>query len=104
MPEFAQSADGLQPAENLLDQLPLLLADGVAGMTRGPIIDGAALDLLRDVRRDTQRAYAGDEAGNIEPFVSTDGCGVRASASNSNAASRSAVPVAAVTHTFATKP
>ena len=42
MPELAQPADGLQPAEDLLDQLPLPLADRVAGMPRGPIINGAA--------------------------------------------------------------
>ena len=42
MPEFAQPADGFQPAEDLLDQLPLLLADRVAGMTGGPSVDGTA--------------------------------------------------------------
>src|ERR1700674_3356348 len=57
MPELAQPADGLQPAKDLLDQLPLPLADRVAGMTRGPIINGAARHLLRDVRRYTQRGH-----------------------------------------------
>src|SRR5439155_11410750 len=47
MPKLAQPADGFQPAEDLLDQLPLLLADGVPGMARGPIIDGATGDLSR---------------------------------------------------------
>src|SRR5262245_26239369 len=66
MSELAQPADGLQPAEDLLNQLPLLLADRIPGMTRGPIVDGAAGDLLRDMRRDTQRPDARDEAGDIE--------------------------------------
>src|SRR5688572_11441845 len=60
MPELAQAADGLQPAKHLLDQLPLLLADRVAGLTCGPNIDRAACDLLRDVRRDAERPHAGD--------------------------------------------
>src|SRR4029079_15500665 len=34
-----ESADGLGPAERLLDQLALLLADRVAGMPRGAALD-----------------------------------------------------------------
>src|SRR6266850_5693399 len=64
MPELAQTADGLQPAKDLLDQFPFLLADRVAGMPRGPLVDRAAGNLLRDVRRDAERAHAGDEAGD----------------------------------------
>src|SRR5678815_2017950 len=66
MAELAQPADRLQPPKDLFDQLPLLLADGIAGMPRGSLIDGAARDLLRDVRRDPQRAHARDEAGDVE--------------------------------------
>ena len=76
-PELTQPTDGLQPAEDLLDQFSLLLADRVAVVTRGPIIDGAPRDLLGDVRRDTERPHASDEAGDIEPFVPADGRGVR---------------------------
>src|SRR5687768_5105237 len=61
MPELAQPAHGLQPAEDLLDQLPLLLADRVTGMMTGPIVDGAAGGLLRDMRRDPQRPHPRDE-------------------------------------------
>src|ERR1700704_4756020 len=63
MPQLAQPADGLHPPEDLLDQLPLLLADRVAGMTQGPIIEGAPRYFLRDVRRPPQRAPARHEAG-----------------------------------------
>src|SRR5204862_1609218 len=72
VPQLAQPADGLHPPEDLLYQLPLLLADRVAGMTQGPIIEGAALDLLRDVGRDAQGAHARDEAGDVEPLVPAD--------------------------------
>src|SRR6266481_2323316 len=58
MPELAQPADRLHPAKDLLDQFPLSLADGIAGRTRRSIIDGAARDLLRDVRRHPERAHA----------------------------------------------
>ena len=104
MPEFAEPADGLQPPEDLLDEFALLLANRVAGMPRGPIIDRAAAGFLGDVRRDAQRADTRDKAADVKPLVAGDGGGVAASASNSKAASRSAVPVAAVTHTLATNP
>jgi ferredoxin len=104
MPKLAQPANRFQPAEDLLDQLALLLADCITGMTRGPIVDAAARDLLRDVWRHTQRAHAGDKARDVESFVPANGRGDWASASNSKAASRSAVPVALVTHTLATRP
>lgn len=51
MPELAQSADGLQPAEDLLDQLSLLLADRVAGATRGSIVDGVTPGWLIELDR-----------------------------------------------------
>src|SRR6266540_7159115 len=72
MPELAQSADGFQPTKDLLDQLPPLLADRVPGMSRGPVVDGAALDLLRHMRRDAQGADARDKAGNVESFIAAD--------------------------------
>src|SRR5687767_7103781 len=69
VPQRAQPADGLHPPEDLLDQLPLLLANRVPRITSGPVVDGAALDLLRDVGRDAQGAHARDEAGDVEPLV-----------------------------------
>ena len=39
MPEFAQPAEGLHPAEDLLDQFSLALADGIARVPRGPPVD-----------------------------------------------------------------
>jgi hypothetical protein len=38
---LALQCHGLDPAENLLDPLPLLLADGIAFMSGGTIVDGA---------------------------------------------------------------
>src|SRR6266850_5774126 len=72
MPKLAQPADGLQPTEDLLNQLPFLLADRVARMPSGPAIDSAALDLLRDVRRDVEIADALHEAGHVEALVPAD--------------------------------
>ena len=48
-----EPADGLAPAERLLDALSLLLAHRIAGMPRGAGVDGGtpAADVLRDVRR-----------------------------------------------------
>src|SRR2546428_8612116 len=40
--ELPQQADRFQPAEGLLDQLPLPLAVHIAGMTRGAAVNGAA--------------------------------------------------------------
>ena len=56
--QLAQAADGLHPAEALLDQLPFLLTDRVAGMPRRAGVDRAAPSrsrVLRDVRRDVHR-------------------------------------------------
>ena len=42
--EFAEERDGLQPAEGLLDQLPLALTQGIARMPRGATINRAAAE------------------------------------------------------------
>ena len=49
-----EAADGLHPAEDLLDALPDPLADGVAGVAGGPAVDGAPASAggLGDVRGD----------------------------------------------------
>jgi len=41
MAHFPQQRDRLQPPETFFDALPLLLADGIARVTRGTRIDGA---------------------------------------------------------------
>ena len=41
MTHFPQQRDRLQPPETFFDALPLLLADGIARVTRGTRIDGA---------------------------------------------------------------
>src|SRR5450755_4845879 len=51
--QFAQQCDVLQPAEALLDPLPLLLTDGITGMPRSARIDRTAARtgcVLRHVR------------------------------------------------------
>src|SRR5512135_2898 len=50
---LAESSDGLDPPEDLLDPLPFSLTDGVARVLRGSLIDGAAapfVPVLRYVR------------------------------------------------------
>src|SRR5437016_6918340 len=54
MTHFTQQRDGLQPAKTFFDALPFLLADGVARVSRGSTINGAAASasqVLRHVRR-----------------------------------------------------
>src|SRR5262249_35091700 len=72
VPQLAQTADGLHPAEDLLNQLPSLLADRVAGVPRRPPINRAAFDLLRHVRCDTTRTDVRHEAGDVETLVAAD--------------------------------
>ena len=72
MAQLAQAADGLHPAEALLDQLALPLTDGVAGMARRAAIDRAAAGarrVLRDMRRDVHRAQLGDEVARVVRLV-----------------------------------
>src|SRR3990170_4006199 len=51
MAQLAQAADGFHPAEDLLDQFPFPLADGIPPVARGAAIDGRAFGFLRDMRR-----------------------------------------------------
>src|SRR6202795_3761112 len=64
-------ADRLAPAEWLLDALSLLLAHGIAGMSRGARVDGGApsADVLGDVRRHVEGAHVGDERSRIVTLV-----------------------------------
>src|SRR3954466_5231006 len=58
----AEAADGLHPAEDLLDGLPNPLADGVARVAGGPAVNGAPppARVLGDVRGDAAAADVGD--------------------------------------------
>ena len=110
MVELAQHADRLHPAEDLLHELPLPLADGVARHAascgrRSRCRRG--LGVLRHVRRDAQRAAASCTKSRVSyslspPIVIAAASG--SSPSISSAASRSAVPVAAVTSAFDDQP
>src|SRR5271169_2244740 len=55
MPSFAQAADGLHPAENLLHPFALDLTEGITRMAGGAAVDGA-VDFAREVRSDLMRA------------------------------------------------
>src|SRR2546427_866364 len=52
VPQLPQSAHRLHPSEDLLDQLPFLLADGVSGMWRTAAVVLGAFVFLRYFPRD----------------------------------------------------
>jgi hypothetical protein len=60
MTPSSEQAHRFHPANRLLDQFPLPLTDGVSGVTRVAVIDGAASPLrvwkLGDMPGDVQRA------------------------------------------------
>ena len=73
---LAVVADGLEPADDLLDALADALADLVPGVARRPLVDlGPAIlgVLLRDVRRNVACAKLGDEVGRVVGLVCTNG-------------------------------
>src|SRR5712671_3639579 len=74
MTELPQSANGLQPAEDLFHALALPLTDLVARMARGPLVDGAAAVrvVLGHVRRHVQRAPVVDHASRVIVLVAAD--------------------------------
>ena len=73
--EFAEERDGLQPAEGLLDQLPLALTQGIARMTRGATINRAAAEpgVLGHVRRDAHPAHGPDPGALVVQLVRRHG-------------------------------
>jgi len=78
---LAQQGNGLEPAETLLDSLPLPLADAVACMTRRPLVEGTAAAptvILRDMWRDLHVAALGDEISRVKAFVAAHGHPLRA--------------------------
>src|SRR5258708_6014137 len=59
VPQSAQQRDGLQPAEAFFDALPLLLAEGIARLSRGAAVDGTAASssgVLRSIPDDSPSA------------------------------------------------
>ncbi len=73
MAQLGEAADGLHPAEGLLDQLAAALADGVAGVPRRAPVDGAPALLAGHVRDRAQSAQAGHEVARVVAPVSADG-------------------------------
>ena len=68
----AQAADGLHPAEDLLDPLAYRLTHRVAGMTRGAAVEcgaAGATIIARDVRGDLERAARRDELPGVITLV-----------------------------------
>lgn len=72
---FAKAADGLHPAEDLLDPLSHLQTDGVAGMSRGSRVErrAPARRVLCNVRRDVAIATGLHEFSRIVAFVASEG-------------------------------
>src|SRR6202011_6329959 len=72
-PELAESTDGLHPAEDFFDAFAHALADVVAGVPRGPSVQGATLLLERDVRGGLEVPQRVDNAARVVAFVAADG-------------------------------
>src|SRR5712691_12564488 len=74
MTELPQSADRLQPAEDLFHAFALLLTDLVPRVARGPLVDGTASScvVLGHMRRDVQMAPVIDERGGVIVLVAAD--------------------------------
>ena len=85
--EFAEERDGLQPAEGLLDQLPLALTQGIARMTRGATINRAAAEpgVLGHVRRDAHPAHGPDPGAPVVQLVRGHGDAAASSAATRRA-------------------
>src|SRR5258708_23584555 len=69
MTELAQPADGFPPAEDFFNTFSRPLTDGVAGMSRRPSVQGAALLLERDVRRGLELPQRLEKAVGVIAFV-----------------------------------
>ena len=73
MLQLPQPGDDLQPAEDFLNLLARPLTDRVALVPRGAPVDGAALGLLRHMRREARRPRALHEVARIVALVGADG-------------------------------
>src|SRR3984893_1143303 len=73
---FAQTADGLHPAEGLLDSFTDPLADRITRLTGGPRVEcgtsGPRL-ILRHVRGNVERPTAGDEVAGVVTLIAAQG-------------------------------
>src|SRR5580658_1513101 len=67
MTQLPESADGLQPPEDLFNAFPFLLTEGVAGVVGGAAVNRAAAIrvVLRHVRCHLQLTQLGDEVLRI---------------------------------------
>src|SRR5204863_9797039 len=74
MTGLSHQADGLEPAEDLLDALPPTLAHPIAAMAGGPPIDraGALGRVLGDVRRDAEQRNRLDGLRRVVALVSPE--------------------------------
>lgn len=70
-PSLAQTADGLRPTKDFVDQLALLEADCVTGMPGRPAVDGRAGFLRRDMGSDLGLAHRLHEIRRIVALVGT---------------------------------
>jgi mRNA interferase HigB len=76
VPQFAQQRNGLQPAEAFFDALPLLLAEGIARLSRGAAVDGTAASssgVLQYVRCHAQVATLAHEFRGVVAIVAAHG-------------------------------
>ena len=75
VPELPEAPDGLQPVKDLLDALPVALANRIPRVAGGAAVDGApaaTVDILGDMGRDCQVAIALDEGGSVVPLVASE--------------------------------
>jgi hypothetical protein len=72
--KLATTSDGLGTPERFLDSFPDPLADLVPSMPGGPPIDRvlAVRGVLRDERREPERADLGDEVSSVVGLVRSD--------------------------------
>lgn len=68
---LSNAADGLFPAEGILELLLVSLGHATARMFGGPPVDGRMPGLLRDVRRHDHPPERSDEVGAVVTFVSS---------------------------------
>src|ERR1700753_3717781 len=68
--ELAQQSDVLWPAEVFLDPFSLLLADGVAGVASGAVVDGLPprRAVLRHVQRHVHRRHSATNSVVSKPL------------------------------------
>lgn len=68
-----RAADGLGPAEKLLDPLPVLLRQGITLVPRCPSVDCREPRLLRDMRGDAGSPAIRHEPGSVVCLVGAQG-------------------------------